>query len=308
MKTTEDPTASARPSHRRSVRARVAAAVAVAVLGALAAVGVAAPAGAAGVQVTANPTTIAVGSTTTITATGLGGLEKAGFGLGDNSAGTFTESKGTSYDAPVTDGTATATFLAAKAGTVTIAVGDGETVLGTVQVTVDGNAPTVVDVQASPGSISTGATSTITVTGLGGLQQASFGLGDTSAGTFTENGGTTYEAPVTGGRATATFSAAAAGTVTISVGDGENVLGTTTVTVTAASPTPTPTPTPTPSPSPAPADGGLSTVAIIWIVAIVLVLIAAAAITTALVVRARNRSAADAAAGGPHDDRPGPSV
>ena len=45
----------------------------------------------------------------------------------------------------------------------TIVVGDGETVLGSVQVTVNGNAPAVVAVKASPDSIATGATTTITV-------------------------------------------------------------------------------------------------------------------------------------------------
>ncbi len=151
---------------RTSLRARIAAAFAITAVGGLIALGAAAPASAAdGVQVTATPTTITVGATTTITVTGLGGLQKAGFGLGDNSSGTFTENKGTSYEAPVTGGKATATFLAAKAGTATIAVGDGETVLGTVQVTVNGNAPAVVAVKASPDSIATGATTTITVTG-----------------------------------------------------------------------------------------------------------------------------------------------
>jgi hypothetical protein len=276
---------SAAPRRRASLGRRLAAAFAVAATGALVALGAAVPANAAtGVQVTANPTSIAVGATTTITATGLGGLEKAGFGLDDNSAGTFTQSKSSDYEAPVKNGTATATFSAAKAGTVTVSVGDGENVLGTVKVTISGSAPATVQVQASPASIETGATATITVTGLSGLSQASFGLGDNAAGTFTENGGTTYEAPVTNGTATATFKAAQSGDVTIAVGDGETVLGTTSISVTAA---PSPTPTTTPTPTPAPAPAGLSTAGLIGIIIGVVVLIAAAAVIGALVARSR---------------------
>lgn len=82
--------------HRLSRRTRIVGALITAAAAALALA--AGPAyAAAGTQVTASETTIAVGDTTTITASGLGGLEQASFGLSDNSLGQFTENAETSY-------------------------------------------------------------------------------------------------------------------------------------------------------------------------------------------------------------------
>lgn len=92
-------------------------------------------------QVTASPASIAVGQSTTVTATGLGGLETAGFGLDDNSAGTFAGGS-TSAEVAVSNGTATVEFTAETAGTFTIAVGDGETVLATTSITIAAATPT----------------------------------------------------------------------------------------------------------------------------------------------------------------------
>lgn len=90
---------------------------------------------------TATPTTIAVGGIARVSATGLGGLETAEFGLDSTPGGKFVESSSSTYSAPVTAGTATATFTADQPGTFTIAVGDGETPLATTTVTVSVPAP-----------------------------------------------------------------------------------------------------------------------------------------------------------------------
>jgi hypothetical protein len=236
-------------------------------------------------QVTVSPSSIDVGETTTVTATGLGGLEQAFFGMDDTSAGVFTENDDTIYQAAVTDGEATATFSAAQAGSVTIAVGDGETPLATVSLTITGGSDSgSVSVSASPTSIEIGESTTVTATGLGGLETAFFGLDDNAAGTFEPGGGSSAETPVTDGTATLTFTGAQEGSVTVAVGDGENVLGTTTVTV-IAEPSPTPTPSPTASPEPAPAAG--------WHIGVIIAIIIGALLAIgaiiALVVLAQRR-------------------
>lgn len=267
------------PHRRRSVAGLLIALVAVLALGS-------APAYAAsGTQVTASQSTIAVGETTTITASGLGGLEQASFGLSDNTLGQFTENAQSSYQAPVSDGTATATLSGLAEGTVTVAVGDGETVLGTVEVTITsgGGGGAAVEVTASPASIAVGSPTTITVTGLGGLEQAGFGLDDTTAGVFQPGGQSSATAPVSDGQATITFTPSKAGSVTIAVGDGETVLGTTTVTATAA---PSPSVTPTPTMTPEPVANGMSPV-LFWVIIALVVLIAAGIIVWVVVAQRR---------------------
>lgn len=235
-------------------------------------------------QLTADPASIAVGETSTVTATGLGGLETASFGMGQTDGATFTESGTASYSAPASNGTATATFTASQAGTFTVAVGNGETVLATVSITVTEAAPPEsAELTAGSASIKTGDTTTVTATGLGGLESASFGLGGTPGGSFSPGGETSVSSPVSNGTATAVFTASEPGTFTIAVGDGENVLATTVITVTAAE-TPTATPTPTPTAVPVTTDTGLPAWAI-WLIAAILVV--AAVIVTAIVVNRR---------------------
>ena len=65
-------------------------------------------------EVTADPVSIAAGETSTVTATGLGGLETASFGMGESDGATFTESGTASYDAPASNGSATATFTSIR--------------------------------------------------------------------------------------------------------------------------------------------------------------------------------------------------
>ena len=247
-----------------------------------------------GVEVTASPPTIAVGETTTITAEGLGGLETAGFGLGDTSSGTLSVdggAGGATADAPVSGGRATAQFTPSVEGTLTISVGDGETVLGTTTVTVTAAAPTAqASLTADPESIAVGETARITASGLGGLEKAGFGLGDTAAGTFTAVGGSgtgesSIEVDVSDGTATVEFTAAQAGSVTIAVGDGETSLATTTITVTAASASPTPSPSPTATTAPG-GDAGFPAVWI-WIIVLGALLIAAIVVIVILAVRRR---------------------
>lgn len=237
-------------------------------------------------QLTASPTSIAVGDVSTITATGLGGLETASFGLDATPGGELSVGNNPSQmsvDAPVSNGTSTVNFSAIQSGTFTVSVGDGENVLATVQVTVTGDAPAQqATVSADPASIEVGGTTTVTATGLGGLETAFFGLGDTSSGEFA-GGSTSAEASVTDGTATIEFTAATAGEVTISVGDGETVLGTTSVTVSAPAPSPTPTSSPTPDPAPA----SVFDWTIVWVVLGVLIL---GALITIIVLLARRRS------------------
>ena len=246
-------------------------------------------------EVTADPVSITAGETSTVTATGLGGLETASFGMGESDGATFTESGTANYDAPASNGTATATFTADQAGSFTVAVGDGENVLATVIITVTAGTPSESTVlTAESASIATGETTTVTATGLGGLESASFGLGGTPGGSFSPSGATSVSSPVSDGTATAVFTASEPGSFTIAVGDGENVLATTVVTVTAAAtPTPTATPTSTPTPVPANTDDGVPPW-VLWL--IVGLLIAAAVVVTALIVnRRRDRKEAEAA-------------
>lgn len=226
-------------------------------------------------SVTASPDSIAVGDTSTITATDLGGLETAHFGLDGTPGGSLS-----AEEASVTNGEATVDFTAAEAGTFTIAVGDGENVLASTTVTVTEGGGSVATVAASPASVAVGETSTITASGLGGLTTAGFGLDGTPGGSLSAE-----EAAVSNGEATVDFTATEAGTFTVAVSDGETVLGTTTVTVTAAV-----TPTPTTSPTPAPAAGGLAA-EVIWIIVILAVLVIAAVVTIIVLARKRSRSA-----------------
>jgi cobalamin biosynthesis Mg chelatase CobN len=110
-------------------------------LAALVVLGGAAAASASGLpELTADPSSVEVGEETTITATALGGLETASFGLDGTPGGTLidpsTGEQITQYDAPVDNGEATVRFSATEAGTFTVAVGTGETIGATVQVTV----------------------------------------------------------------------------------------------------------------------------------------------------------------------------
>lgn len=249
-------------------------------------------------EVTADPASVTVGETSVVTATGLGGLETASFGMGQSDGATFTESGTASYSAPTSNGTATATFTADQAGTFTVAVGDGENVLGTVSITVTAANPSGGAILAAESAtITTGETTTVTATGLGGLESAFFGLGGTAGGSFSPSGATSVTSPVSDGTATAVFTASETGSFTIAVGDGENVLATTIVTVTAAAtptaePTPTPTPTETPTPISANTDGVPAWV--IWL--IVGIVVAVAAIITWVIVSRRRAHADDAPA------------
>lgn len=105
---------------------------------------------------------------------------------------------------------------------------------------------------AAPASVVLGETTTVTASGLGGLQTATFGLADTDSGAFSgdgvETGATTAEAPVSEGTATVEFTPTRVGDVVIAVGTGESVLGQVTVSVSAATAEPAPA---TPSPAPA---------------------------------------------------------
>lgn len=114
---------------------------AIVLAGALVAGGaVAASANPAAPGVTADPASIEVDGEATVTATGLGGLETAYFGLDATPGGEFVLESGeraTTAEVSVSDGTATVVFTATQPGTFTVAVGNGETPLAQVEVTVE---------------------------------------------------------------------------------------------------------------------------------------------------------------------------
>lgn len=247
----------------------------------------------------ASPTTIAVGETTALTATGLGDAVEIGFGLGDNDAGTFSAARGvsgySSIDIPVSDGQATAYFLAAKTGSFFIDITDGETPLAQVLVTVTDPQPQPTQTSETP-VIEVGSPlvvgQKVTVTGkVGGLQTVGFGLGSPDAGSFSTGGasGSSITANVTDGTATVDFTPARAGSVTIALSDGENVLASAVVEVSAASASPsaTPTPTATPSATPAPAPVTESGSILPWILLVVALLVIAGSIVWLVLSRRR---------------------
>ncbi|MDN3494867.1 hypothetical protein QL996_02920 [Planococcus sp. APC 4015] len=254
------------------MRSRILAGAALAIT--LAIGGAAAASAQTGTSLSASPDSITVGESSKITATDLGGLETAQFGLDATPGGSLSATQ-----ASVSNGEATVDFTSTETGTFTVTVGDGENVLATTTVTVTAGGSgggSVATVEAAPASITVGAASTITASGLGQLASANFGLDGTPGGSLSAD-----QASVTTGSASVEFTATEPGTFTIAVSDGETVLGTTTVTVTAA-----PTPTPSPSATPA-ADGGLAAEAI-WIIVILALLIVAAVVT--IIVLARKRS------------------
>lgn len=118
----------------KKVTAAIALATAFVLAGSAAAVAQGSP------ELTAEPASVSVGEETTVTATGLGGLETAYFGLDGTPGGTLidptTDQPTNLYEAPASNGEATARFSATQPGTFTVAVGDGETVLTTTTVTV----------------------------------------------------------------------------------------------------------------------------------------------------------------------------
>ncbi len=265
-------------------------------IAALAAVaGFAAPAAASPlVDVTASPETIAVGDSSTITATGFGGIDSIRFDV-TGAPGGMLAGGGASAEVPVTDGTATTTFSASQGGTFTIEVVDGEAVLAIANVVVTSPAPPTAQttIVASPEAVAVGEESTITATGLGDLTTARFGLDGTPGGALTGSDGpsTSVAADVTGGEASVTFVATETGVFTVAVGDGETVYAFVAVTVTegaqpSATSTTTPSPSSTPSPSPAADDAGFP----VWIWIVVAAVVVAAGVVTVVMVRRRNRA------------------
>lgn len=93
-----------------------------------------------GPAVTIDPATVAIGETTTVTATGLGGLETATFGMDATDAAAFdgdgVDAGGTTARVAVVDGSATVELIPTRAGEIVIAVGTGESTLAQATVTV----------------------------------------------------------------------------------------------------------------------------------------------------------------------------
>ncbi|KQT74036.1 hypothetical protein [Microbacterium sp. Leaf436] len=93
-----------------------------------------------GPAVTIDPAAVAIGETTTVTATGLGGLETATFGMDATDAAAFdgdgVDAGGTTARVAVVDGSATVELIPTRAGEIVIAVGTGESTLAQATVTV----------------------------------------------------------------------------------------------------------------------------------------------------------------------------
>lgn len=249
-----------------------------------------------GAQLTAAPASITAGQTTTVTATGLGGLQQATFGLDDTPGGSFTETGAASYQAAVSGGRATATFTARQAGTFTIAVGTGESALATLTVVVRAAAPAPapaphpsappVAISAQPTQVEAGQSSTLSATGLGELRTVTFGTDAAGGVTFLPSDQTSQQSTVTAGTATAEFVAEEPGTYTVVVSTGESVLASTTVVVSAA-PQPSPTVISVDTPSP-----GAPTWTTVWVVAgLAALVIVAGGVTWVVTARRRRRSA-----------------
>lgn len=110
----------------------------------------------------AEPASVSLGETTTLTATGLGGLESATFGLSDIDAGAFAgenvETDAATAAVPVTDGTATVDFTPTRSGDVVVAVGTGESVLAQVTIAVEAATAEPVPVTAAPATSASSST------------------------------------------------------------------------------------------------------------------------------------------------------
>jgi hypothetical protein len=242
------------------------------------------------VEIFANPTTVAIGESTAVSATGLGGLETVAFGLDDTERGSLS-SDGSTYgataEAPVNDGSALVYFRATEPGEYTVDVTDGETPLAEVAITVSADAPASgAKLEVSSSSMAPGESVTVTATGLGELGTALFGVGDGPMGGTLDP----TESAVTDGSASTTFTATLPGNYVLDVTNGETPLASVEVMVVEATPSPTAALTSTPSPSPE--SNGSSTV-LVWVIVIIAVLLVAAVV--AAVVLARRRRSGPAA-------------
>lgn len=174
------------------------------------------------VSITANPTTIAQGSSSTLT-----------IAATNDTKVTVTGSDGTSYTVPPTGGSPAVSPSATTTYTAT-ATGPGGTATASVTVTVTSNPAPTVTLTANPTSITSGSSSILTVTAQNAAQV-----------TLTGSDGSTYTLQPTGGTQAVKPSATTTYTAT-ATGPGGKTSATTTVTVT---PNPQPTVTITANPA-----------------------------------------------------------
>ncbi|WJL96656.1 DUF4369 domain-containing protein [Microbacterium sp. ET2] len=161
-----------------------------------------------GAELSADPTVITVGGSSRLTASNL----VAG------STAFFSTSEGGSVPASqvvAADGSAQTTFTATAPGIYTVYLGDGETTIAEVDITVNGlTDPGPPLLAADPSAITTGASSTVTASNLEDGSTAYFSV--SAGGSLTAT-----QVTATGGTAQTTFTATAAGSYTVSLGDGE---------------------------------------------------------------------------------------
>lgn len=109
-----------------------------------------------GPAVTIDPATVAIGESTTVTATGLGGLETATFGMDATDAAAFdgdgVDAGGTTARVAVVDGSATVELIPTRAGEIVVAVGTGESTLAQATVTVTAATAEPVPATSAPSS------------------------------------------------------------------------------------------------------------------------------------------------------------
>ncbi|SDG91134.1 serine hydrolase domain-containing protein [Microbacterium pygmaeum] len=169
-------------------------------------------------QLSADPTTITVGGSSTVTASN----------LESGATAYFSTSPGGSLSAQqvaAPDGTAQTIFTASAAGTYAVNLGDGENTIATVEITVaDESDPGPAELSADPTTIMVGGSSTVTATNLEDGATAYFS---------TSPGGSlsAQQAAAPDGTAQTIFTASAAGTYAVNLGDGENTIATVEITV-----------------------------------------------------------------------------
>ena len=164
------------------------------------------------VKISANPSAITSGASSSLTVTATGATSVVVTGS-DNSSYTLASTGGTQTVTP----TATTTYTATAKGT-------GGTITGTATVTVSANPPTVT-ISANPTAVTSGASSVLTVAATNATTVTITGT-DKSSYSLAATGGTETVSPT----ATTNYTATA-------TGNGGTVTATATVTVTAAAPT-----------------------------------------------------------------------
>lgn len=256
---------------------------------------------------TASPTSVPIGATSKITATGLGDLTQVTFALDGTPGGTLfgapNETGAPSVQREVVNGQASADFDSYAAGTFTVTVTDGETALAKVQVTVVASSPTPTPkptptptptagpanalLELEDSTLTVGTTTRVWAKNLGAVSTVTFGVDPGDAGAFSNDGTTAsrLSVEVENGEASVEFTPARAGALTLTVAADGSRLASAPLEASEATSTPASSASPT---TVVPASSG--TGALPWIIGIGVLLLLVAAGATAWIVLARKRA------------------